>query len=429
MYSTAFRAYIAAEPLRRARRRHKRYTYGDQWSDIIDDPASGPVPERTLIERSGRRPQTNNLIRRLVKSIVGRYRTSAAEDSRYTSDPTSVDVRNSLPELDARLLEEFIISGCAIQRIVAEPRFRGDGVWIDNVDPRAFFANKFCDPRGWDIELIGMLHDMTFPELVNRFAGGKTAREEELRRLYAPESAPDMPDMTIGEALDGGGSFYRSADPNRFRVIEVWSFDARKDADPDCASRSFAWHCRWLAPDGTVLSEYDSPYAHRSHPFAVKFYPLTDGEIHSFVEDVIDQQKAINRLMVQIDHIMATSAKGVLLFPLDQKPADIDWRDISERWAQPDGVIPVTGRGAQMPSQVVTNTSSTGAYQLLQLQMKLFEDVSGVSEALLGKGLTGARGSELYESQLRNATVALADLFDSFSSFIEERNDKAADTL
>ena len=83
--------------------------------------------------------------------------------------------------------------------------------------------------------------------------------------------------------------------------------------------------------------------AHRSHPFAVKFYPLTDGEIHSFVEDVIDQQKAINRLMVQIDHIMATSAKGVLLFPLDQKPADIDWRDISERWAQPDGVIPVTG--------------------------------------------------------------------------------------
>ena len=82
-----------------------------------------------------------------------------------------------------------------------------------------------------------------------------------------------------------------------------------------------------------------------------------------------------------------------------------------------------------MPSQVVTNTSSTGAYQLLQLQMKLFEDVSGVSEALLGKGLTGARGSELYESQLRNATVALADLFDSFSSFIEERNDKAADTL
>ncbi len=133
--------------------------------------------------------------------------------------------------------------------------------------------------------------------------------------------------------------------------------------------------------------------------------------------------------MVQIDHIMATSAKGVLLFPLDQKPADIDWRDISERWAQPDGVIPVTGRGAQMPSQVVTNTSGTGAYQLLQLQMKLFEDVSGVSEALLGKGLTGARGSELYESQLRNATVALADLFDSFSSFIEERNDKAADTL
>ncbi len=429
MIDTAYRAWLAGARFRARRERYKRFTYGDQWSDIVEDAEGRLMREDRLIRLSGKRPVTNNLIRQLVKNIVGRYRTRCAEAAVYAGPHIGkLAKRNALAELDSRLIEEYLISGCAIQRIVAEPRFRGDGVWIDNVDPRAFFANKFCDPRGWDIELIGMLHDMTFPELVNRFAGGKTAREEELRHLYSPESTPDMPDMTIGEALDGGGNFYRSADPNRFRVIEVWSFDARKDADPDCASRSFAWHCRWLAPDGTVLSEYDSPYAHRSHPFAVKFYPLTDGEIHSFVEDVIDQQKAINRLMVQIDHIMATSAKGVLLFPLDQKPADIDWRDISERWAQPDGVIPVTGRGAQMPSQVVTNTSGTGAYQLLQLQMKLFEDVSGVSEALLGKGLTGARGSELYESQLRNATVALADLFDSFSSFIEERNDKAAES-
>ena len=75
-----------------------------------------------------------------------------------------------------------------------------------------------------------------------------------------------------------------------------------------------------------------------------------------------------------------------------------------------------------MPHQVVTNNDNNGAYQLLQLQMKLFEYVSGVSEALLGKGLSNARGSELYESQVRNATVALADLFDSFAAFTTERN-------
>ena len=73
---------------------------------------------------------------------------------------------------------------------------------------------------------------------------------------------------------------------------------------------------------------------------------------------------------------------------------------------------------------MVTNNDNNGAYQLLQLQMKLFEEVSGVSEALLGKGLSSARGSELYESQVRNATAALTDLFESFGSFITARNNK-----
>lgn len=234
MIDTAYRAWLAGARFRARRERYKRFTYGDQWSDIVEDAEGRLMREDRLIRLSGKRPVTNNLIRQLVKNIVGRYRTRCAEAAVYAGPHIGkLAKRNALAELDSRLIEEYLISGCAIQRIVAEPRFRGDGVWIDNVDPRAFFANKFCDPRGWDIELIGMLHDMTFPELVNRFAGGKTAREEELRRLYSPESAPDMPDMTIGEALDGGGSFYRSADPNRFRVIEVWSFDARKDADPE----------------------------------------------------------------------------------------------------------------------------------------------------------------------------------------------------
>lgn len=430
MLDTAYRAWLAGAPMRSRRERYKRFTYGDQWSDIVEDSEGRPMREERLIRLSGKRPVTNNLIRQLVKNIVGRYRTRCAEAALYAGPHIGeLARRNALAELDSRLMEEFLISGCAIQRIVAEPRFRGDGVWIDNVDPAAFFTNRFRDPRGWDIELAGMLHDMTYPELVNRFAGGRRTREENLRRIYSPDTVPAMPDLPIGEALDGGAAFFRSADPGRFRVIEVWSFDARRSKKPDCHTHTFAWHCRWLAPDGSVLAEYDSPFAHRSHPFALKYYPLTDGEIHSFVEDVIDQQKAINRLMVQIDHMMATSAKGVLLFPLDQKPADIDWRDISDRWAQPDGVIPVTGRGAQLPTQVISNTAGSGAYQLLQLQMKLFEDVSGVSEALLGKGISGARGTELYESQLRNATVALADIFDSFGAFVEERNEKASGTL
>lgn len=80
------------------------------------------------------------------------------------------------------------------------------------------------------------------------------------------------------------------------------------------------WHCRWFSPMGDLLTEYESPFGHKEHPFVMKFYPLTDGEVHSLVEDVIDQQKYVNRLITLVDHILSASAKGVLLFPENAVP-------------------------------------------------------------------------------------------------------------
>lgn len=423
--SSAYGAWQAVAPLRSRRSRYKRFTYGDQWSDLMPDSKGRLVTEDTLIRSSGKRPIVNNLIRQLVKTIVGRYRIRAAEEKLYKGSCADLAGRNSLLELDCRELEEFLISGCAVQRIVEEKRFGGKGVWVDNVDIRRFFVNAFRDPRGWDIELAGMLHDMSFPEIINRFGRADRKRIEELHRHF-DSSSEKLSLAAIGD--DGGASvdFFSAGSTGKFRVIEIWSFDSRPVDNG--TGMSFAWHCRWFAPDGFVLDEYDSPFAHRSHPFAVKFYPLTDGEVHSFVEDVIDQQKSVNSLLVIIDHLMATSAKGVLLFPVSQLPVGITLDDVAQRWAQSDGVIPVTGTGGTLPQQVVTNTANTGAYQLLQLQMKLFEDVSGVGSALLGKTATGATGSEMYESQIRNASIALADLFDTFIAFTAERNAKAAST-
>ena len=429
MYSTAFRAYIAAEPLRRARRRHKRYTYGDQWSDIIDDPASGPVPERTLIERSGRRPQTNNLIRRLVKSIVGRYRTSAAEDSRYTSDPTSVDVRNSLPELDARLLEEFIISGCAIQRIVAERRPGGAGRWVDNVSPDDFFVNRFTDPRGSDIPLIGMLHQMSWPEVVNRFGRGSRTRIASLRRLFeSPATRSALaPDEFLGMSLPADADAFFTSAPDRLRVIEVWNYEGRQASRRGRIAMDMVWTCRWYAGDGTLLDQYNSPFPHGEHPFAVCLYPLTDGEVHSFVEDVIDQQRAINRLVVLLDTIMASSAKGALLFPIDQLVPGYTLEHISALWARPDAVIPLR-RSGELPQQVTASSGGAGAYQLLDLQMKLFDNISGVGDVLLGRDISPSTGADLYDARVREASTVITDLLESFRAFTDRRTAKATRT-
>lgn len=425
----AYRAWTAAARFRDSRDRSKRFTYGDQWSEIVSDHVGGHAREGDLLLSRGHRLLTNNLIRQLVKAIVGRYRDRCAEEGRYDTAPGSDAARNRLADLDARMLEEFVISGCAVQRVTVERRAAGSGVWVDNVDPRRFFVNRFTDPRGFDIELAGMLHDMSLPEVINRFGAGSAARARELQRLFdtAPGDSAFAPDSALGVATAAATPFFRAAD-GRCRVVEVWTLDAREAGGRGGRLHmEFVWRQRWLAPDGTLLYQARSGYGHGSHPFVVTMYPLTDGEIHSFVEDLIDQQRAINRLVTLIDTMIATSAKGSLLFPVRRVPRGMSMADIGKLWSAPDAVIPLDGQG-EMPTQVVTNTSQSGAYQALSLQMRLLSDISGLSDAIMGRNVAASTGTEMYEAQVRNASVTLTDLLETFASFTAERDRKMAAT-
>ena len=424
----AYRAWSGASAFRAARDRHKRYTYGDQWSDPVDDHSGRTMREGDLMHSRGHRVLTNNLIRQLVKAVVGRYRSMASDAAVYDLSAGSVASLNSLPELDARMLEEFVISGCAVQRVTDECRPAGSGLWVDNVNPRRFFVNPYTDPRGLDITLVGMLHDMTPGEVVNRFGGGSAARARALLRLYDDVAADRSfaADAVLGAAIPAAEGFFE-APAGRCRVVEVWRLEERPVTRGARMHMAFEWRQRWLAPDGTLLYSAPSQYVHGSHPFVVKMYPLTDGEVHSFVEDVIDQQRTINRMVVLIDTMLATSAKGTLLFPVRRLPRGVTIDDVARLWSQPDSVVPIDGQG-EMPTQVVTNTSGSGAYQALQLQMQLLGDISGLSDAFLGRNVSAATGTEMYEAQVRNASLTLTDLLDTFTGFVAERDAKLANT-
>ncbi len=446
----AHKAWRNAEELRANRSRQKQYTYGQQWNDPVTDENGATITEKELAIKNGKRPMTNNLIRQLVKCVVGRFRNNLAENQ---TSPDSILNKlhrlNDITELDCRMLEEFLISGCAIQRIVNEKRRQGYGTWVDNVNPDMFFVNEFADPRAWDIEMIGMLHSMSLTEVIMRFSHNDRNRATALQQLYACDK------------ITPGGRFFRAGN-GRCRVIEVWTLEsdesllchdksagelflstleAQPSIDKENTRRTKKgiatidtrwridthWRCRYLAPDGTVLDSFDSPYRHRSHPFVVKFYPLIDGEVHSFVEDVIDQQRYINRLIVMIDHIMSSSAKGALLFPANQRHESMSWEQIAREWSRSDSVIPYNPVGSNPgPQQISANNTNIGAFELLSLEMKLFEEVSGVGTALMGRGVTAGTGSALYESQIKNATIALADIFETFNHFRSERDKKLA---
>ena len=414
LLEAAHAAWSMRSGLLTRRERFKRYTYGDQWGDIVTDNLGRAIREGDLVAETGRQPLTNNLIRRLVKTIVGRYRNMCADTKRYANIAAEVAALNNLAELDSRMLEEFLISGMAIQRVAAETRRGRHGVWVDNVDPRRFFSNAFTDPRGTDIEMCGMLHDMSMAEVLARFGHNDRRQMQRLRNIFA---SPAVPAFALSDSSD-----FFTAPAGRCRVVEIWTLEVLESVRRQHADISFAWKCRWLAPTGDCLDSRFSPWKHAGHPFAVKHYPMVDGEVHPFVEDVIDQQRYINRLIVLIDKMMGASAKGVLLFPEMQKPKGVSWQDIAERWSATDGIIPITGRTTVLPQQISGHGNDAGAHRLLELEMKLFEDVSGVSDALLGKSAGGNGGSALYESQITNSTIALADIFETFASFTAARD-------
>lgn len=451
----AFCAWMAWGDFRKRRARSKDFTYGRQWGDVVTDELGRRMTERELANKCGKEPMTNNLIRQLVKCVVGRFRHSIAEEKNVAGEAYW---HNCVDEIDSRALEEFLISGCCVQRVEWDED-DGCGVRVDNVNVNSFFSNVIEDVRGWDCEIVGCLHDVRLGQLIMRLADGDVATARRIKKVYSGLGA--VYDSTaVGQDAEAGRDFWY-ARGGKCRAIEVWTLELeevlrchdyenaqcrvlpisrRAELERDNARRreegraevclewrvEKVWHCRWFAPDGTLLRHYTSPYAHGSHPFVVKMYPLTDGEIHSMVEDVIDQQKYVNRLITIIDHIMNASAKGVLLFPEGSLPEGFTWKDVRRLWSNSDSIIPyVPDEGGAVPQQVVAKNTDIGAYELLSMQMRLIEEISGVTSVLRGQGSGGNSGVKLYEMQVENADVSLADIYETFASFRRQRDEKA----
>ena len=425
---------------REHRRRNKRYTYGRQWDDMVDTP-HGRMTEGEALRREGETPMVNNLIRRTVRNIVGVWRSNYSPSRETDPELRACWERNRMEELNARTLEEFLISGLAIHRKWHGTRGAVTSSWTDFVSPESFFMESDTrDFRGWDIRLAGEIHELDFDDLCARFA---TTPEDValLESIYGHTA--DTPEYHISSS-------------DRCRVIEAWrpmrvrswichdslrgNITEVRDCDiprvhaenrrrrlhglPPIAMRLTTrevWTWSFLSPAGHLLAAGETPYAHGSHPFVVKAYPYIDGEIHSFVSDVIDQQRFTNRLITIYDRALRASAKGVLLFPEHALPPGADLTEIADQWSRADGVIMYTAKaGMPLPQQAGGLSASLGISDLLRIQLQMMEDISGVNSALQGKLESSSTSGTLYERQTLNALTSLKDITESFASFITE---------
>ncbi len=467
------------DDFRKDRERNKRYTYGFQWDDMICVDGKS-MSEEEYIKSQGNVPLKNNLIRRLVRSVLGVYRSQSKEptctardrDEQKLGETMSTILQcnmqlNRMNDVYARTMEEFLISGFIVHRKSYGWRNGKEDCWTDYVQPNNFFIdNNMRDFRGWDVSVLGEVHDISFGQLCEQFASSPQEYRQ-LRDIYKWAARKDYIATyaeRFGYSRLENYDFLFTSEPGRCRVIEIWRKEQKpryrchdyqngdifkideedyaqvvlteneermrmakeagmpEDEVPLIKATWFVddyWYFYYLSPFGDILREGETPYEHGSHPYVFKAYPFIDGEIHSFVADVIDQQRYTNRLITLYDWIMRASAKGVLMMPEDCLPDGVSIDDIAESWTEFNGVIVYKpSKSGKVPEQVANNSTNIGIAELLNMQLNFFEDISGVTGALQGKpGYSGESASH-YNQQTENATKSLLDLLECFSCFV-----------
>lgn len=464
---------------RKRRRRARRYHRGDQWSDRIENPEKEDemISEAEYIKKQGKVPLKQNLIRQMMKNLVGQYRNGASRSHVVARNKEAqegaeilsrallhVQDLNFLSELDARALEEFALSGM----VVNKQTFKSDvKVKLPNVN-RMFFNTDIEDIRGVDIRIIGEIIDAPLDDIVTEFA--KTPEDEEkIRELYTIVQKDKFFEYT---GLDSSKidrlDFYLPEDMSKARIYEVWQKKSRwrtrihdyADGSLEIVNLSMediglinqrriefgesngidrneiplieaepikeqVWFVKYLTPHGHTLWEGETPYQHKEHPYTILTYPMIDGEVWGFVEDIIDQQRYINRMIILLDFIMSSSAKGVLMIPEDSIPRGMSPEDFAEEWRAFNGVITYKpSKHGQLPQQVTSNSTAVGLSDMLQFQMQFMNDISGLHGAIQGKEAKSGTPSSLYAQEAEHASTNTKDFFMSFNFFRQKRDDK-----
>lgn len=460
---------------------------------IRDDRDGQIKTEGQYIRDQGKTPLKNNVIRPILKNIEGQFRSGqtrpvcVVRDQRESKvgEMMSIAIEychqlNETDEMDAASLINLMLSGFCAQR--TEYGFNTAkqmlNAWVYPVNTHRFFFNTDVeDPRAWDLRIVGELFDMPLNDVLSAFTVGDAGSREYIRRVYGDLDGSYFYDT---EGMQGNQSknmdFYAPSRPDMCRVILVWKKESREaifchdllkgewwyaplsdrkklgaendrrmsegvanGMDPadvlliemEDAIEQY-WYYRYMAPDGTVLQEGRSPYWHGQHNYTVDIYTLVNGKIFNFIDDFIDQQRYINRTLTMIDFIRSSSAKGLLIVDEDAFQG-MSREQIVDEYVRYNGVLFVRLKPGMNVSQVAQQFNGSavvnGDFELLNLQLKLINDISGVNTAMQGQTPNSGTPSSLYAQQVQNSSLNIKGLLDSFRNFRRNRDNKLMKTI
>lgn len=380
---------------------------------------------------------------------------------------------------------EYLISSSAFMRNTFEERNELFDSYNDVMNPDIMFWEGGSDPTHQDIHMIGCLHEMTPENIYYHFAKPEYGLTiDDLDEIFHIGEVGNLNRQTSQQLNDSHSyeslSFYQPSNLGLCRVIEVWREEVKpryQCFDPlatDQIDKYFRcekedlkyvidinrqrkalyeeqgvpveqhayitareivdkyWQYYFMAPDGRILCEGESPYDYKSHPFTMSLFPYVNGEVHSFMGGFIDQQKYINRMVMINDYAIRTSAKGMTFLPLSLKPEGMSIEDYARQKSRFDAVYVYddTKRQTGAKPEFYTHSAfNTGANEMLQTQLNMIHEVSGVSGALQGKTPASGTAASRYAMEAQNATTTIYPLIKKFNGFEERVATKTLITL
>ena len=485
----------ALDEARRKMRRSLMYSYGDQWGDYVTDPDTlSPITEGDLIKKNGKVPLKNNMIAPILSNIDGQLRQNLMrpvcvardQSENRVGEMMSIAIEyvhdiNEMEEVDADSMRMLLNGGMIAQRVEygVNPTNEKRDVWVYPVNPsRLFFNTNMEDVRMWDLTCIGELFDLPLDALLSHFGttpekkrrimdiygtvqgavhgGNRAMQGDESKNLsfYSP-SRSDLCRVVLGWKLESRDAYrwsdsargswgYMPYDEESRKELDAENERRRKEGDASGKSEdelllvdyTYAteryWYYRFMTPYGDVLQEGRSPYWHGEHNYVLHLYPMVQGKLGNFVEQFIDQQRAINRTATLIDFIRGTSSKGVLVVD-DDAFESMSREEVIDEYVRYNGVLFVKLKPGQSIDGVVRQYNSgaaiAGDFELLNLQIRLINEISGVNSAMQGQAPKAGTPASLYAQQVQNSSLNLKGLFDSFKMFRRRRDSKVMKTV
>ena len=356
--------------------------------------------------------------------------------------------------------------------------------WTQYINPnRLFFDADGVDPRYWDFSTIGVVRYGTKEEMCARFVK-KPSDYDALSQIYSAQFAV-LKTERIGSVEDKFNDnslvFMDTTDPQRCYYCEVWTKESRArirlhdtnagseeiiDADDKeyrklvkqenerrkalAASAGWGekdvpyilgdgygedeterngffidtfWYCRFLAPDGTILWEGESPYPGRQHPFTLFIYSYIDGRIIGYNHDAIDHQIAINRAWITNEWLTRSQAKGVTVVPKQLVPKGTSYKEFARSWTAIDDLVFIDvkpGMEHLMPKVFYGAAQNYDASKLISTIKELMDSGSPVNGALQGKDPGRATSGTLYAQMTTNASTPVAAFMEQYRGFIKQ---------